>query len=197
MQIDVRTDVSAVLAQFERIKRDVVEKATVRALNRVADMAKTQTSRELKSEGYNFTPSEIKDAISISRASAGRLITTMRVRRKTKSLMEFKPVETKAGVRVKVHGSAKVIKGAFIGQLRNGRVGVYVEDKAAGKVVLRHARQYVKGSRGGWHDYPVRKLYGPSVGGAYVNERVQAAMRAMISEKFVERLTHEIKQLTR
>ena len=75
--------------------------------------------------------------------------------------------------------------------------GVYVEDKAAGKIVLRFAKQYKRGSKGGWHDYPGRKLYGPSVGGINANERIEALMRVFINETFVDRLTHEISFLTR
>ena len=197
MTIDVRTNIQEVLARMERSKQDVVQKAIPRALNRTADMAKTAASREMRQDGYNFSAAEIKQAISIMRATNGKLVTTLRVRRKTKSLMEFSPRESKAGVTVKVHGQKKLIKGAFIGQLRNGRVGVYIEDKAAGKTILRHAKQYKRGSRGGWHDYPVRKLYGPSVGGSYSTERIQQIMGRFIRDTFSERLAHEIKYLSR
>ena len=121
----------------------------------------------------------------------------VKVKRKVKSLMQFSPRESKAGVTVKVHGQKKLIKGAFIGQLRNGRQGVYVEDKAAGKTVVRHSKQYKKGGRGGWHDYPIRKLYGPSVGGAYSTARIQEIMEKMIRETFADRLAHEIAYLSR
>lgn len=197
MQISVKTNIREVLARMENYKRDVVDKAVVRALNRTAEMARTQALRELREEGYNFSASEIKQAISLVKAYAGKLSSGTRVRRQTKSLMEFSPRESKAGVTVKVHKGRKLIKHAFIGQLRNGRLGVYIEDKAAGKTVLRHAKQYKRGSRGGWHDYPVRKLYGPSVGGAYANERLQAIMGQLITSTFADRLQHELRYLSR
>ena len=197
MTIDVRSNIAAVLAGLDRYKRDVVDKAIPRALNRTGEVARTQASREMRDDGYNFTASEIKDAISIFKATQGRMVTTLKVRRRTKSLMAFSPRESKAGVTVKVHGQRKLIKGAFIATLRNGAQGVDVEDKSAGKTVLRRAKQYKRGSRGGWHDYPVRKLYGTSVGGAYGTERIQKIMSELITSTFADRLAHEIKYLSR
>lgn len=197
MQVDVRDNISQVLACMDGYKRDVVQQAIPRAINRTAEMAVTSASREMRTDGYNFTASEIKAAISLMKASSSRLVATMSVRRKTKSLMEFSPRESKAGVTVKVHGAKKLIKGAFLAQRQNGLSGVYVEDKAAGKIILRRAKQYKKGSRGGWHSFPAKKLYGPSVGGAYANDKIQQIMQRLIAINFEDRLVHEIKYLSR
>ena len=195
--IDVQDNIRDVLAGMERYRRDVVEKAIPRALNRTGEMARTDASRKLRDDGYNFTASEIKQAMSLLKATQGRLVTSIKVKCRVKSLMQFSPRESKAGVTVKVHGQKKLIRGAFIGQLRNGRQGVYVEDKAAGKTVVRHSKQYKRGGRGGWHDFPIRKLYGPSVGGAYSTERIQLIMEQMIRSTFADRLAHEITYLSR
>jgi hypothetical protein len=197
MQIDVRDNIKEVLAGMDQYRRDVVDKAIPRALNRTGEMAVTQGAREMRDQGYNFTVTEIKAAMSLLRATQGKLVTSIKVRRKVKSLMQFSPRESKAGVTVKVLGQKKLIKGAFIGQLSNGRQGVYVEDKSAGKTVLRHSKQYKKGSRGGWHDFPIRKLYGPSVGGSYSTDRIQQIMGKMITTTFANRLEHEIAYLSR
>jgi hypothetical protein len=133
----------------------------------------------------------------MSQATRARLVTTVRVRRQTKSLLAFGAVQTKAGVRVKVHGQVKVIKGAFIAQLRNGRQGVYVEDKTAGKTTLRMSKTHGKGSVGGWQAYPVRKLYGPSVGGVYGTDRIQSVIVREIGKNFRARLAHEMRHLMR
>ena len=195
--IDVQDNIRDVLAGMERYKRDVVEKAIPRALNRTGEMARTDASRKLRDDGYNFTATEIKQAMSLLKATQGRLITSIKVKRKVKSLMQFSPRESKAGVTVRVHGQKKLISGAFIGQLRNGRQGVYVEDKAAGKTVVRRSKQYKRGGRGGWHDFPIRKLYGPSVGCAYSTDRIQQIMEQMIRTTFSDRLKHEITYLSR
>ena len=197
MQIDVRTNITQVLARMEAYKRDVVEKAIPRALNRTGEMARTQAGRTLRQAGYNFKAGEIGDAIYLSKASSSRLTLVMRVRRRAKFLMKFNAKETKAGVYVTVKGTRKLIKGAFIGQLRNGEQQIFIEDKAAGKTILRKTKDHKHGSSGGWHAYPVRKLYGPSVGGAYANNQVQAAMGKFIAERFAQRLQQEIKYLSR
>jgi hypothetical protein len=197
VSISVSSNIKSVIADMGRIKREVVDEALPRALNRVIDMARTQTARNLVSDGYNFKVGQIKGAIKLVQASRGMRGVRMRVPRQTKSLMEFNPTQTRAGVAVKVHGGKKLIKGAFIGQLQNGRYGVYIEDKGAGKLILRHKKDYKKGSRGGWHAVPVRKLYGPSIGGSFVNQRLMQALDQFVGEKFEERLTHEIKRITR
>lgn len=195
--LNVRGGLDSVIADLGRVHRDVLDKAIPRALNRTGAMAITQASRELRDQGYNFTASEIKGAIDQRKASSGSFVTTLKVRRKTKSLIDFSPRESKAGVTVKIHGQAKLIKGAFIAQRLNGKPGVFIEDKAAGKIILRRQKQYKRGSRGGWHSVPARKLYGPSVGGVYANGKIQAAMQTFMGERFRARLVHEIKHLSR
>lgn len=195
--VDVRGSMGRMIAHMERTKRDVRDKAVMRALNRVGEMTITQAARELRDDGYNFKSSEIKAAMWQRRASSSNLATTIKVRRKTKSLMEFNPRETKAGVVVRIHCQAKLIKGAFIAQRLNGAVGVFIEDKHAGKIILRRQKQYKRGSRGGWHSFPARKLYGPSVGGVMSNERIVKIMTAFMTKKFEERLRHEMKYLLR
>jgi len=197
MQVDVRDNIAQVLAKMDSYKRDVVDKAASRALNRTAEMAGTRFSRDARSQGYNFSASEIKAAMRFMRASQGRLVAGIKIKRRTKSLMEFNPRESKQGVSVKVVGQRKMIKGAFIAQRLNGRQGVFIEDRAAGKIVVRRSKQYKKGSKGGWQAYPCKKLYGPSVGGAAANERMQALMQEAIRTIFPERMKHEVKQLSR
>ncbi len=189
----VKTNADKVAAAFRAAGKDG-KPAVARALNRIGDMARTQTARGLREEGYNFTATEIRNAIRVERATSTNLVTRLKVRRSTKSLMNFDPKETKAGVTVKIKGGRKLIKGAFIGQRLNGLAGVFVEDKAAGKIVLRRQKQYKRGSRGGWHDYPARKLYGPSVGGAFVEQYFQDQLRRFIDAKFKERVQHELKR---
>lgn len=182
---------------MENYKRDTVSKAVPLALNRCAEMTRTAASREMRAMGYAFKASEIKDAITIIKASSGQRRVKLLVRRATKSLMDFSARETKAGVTVKIFGARKLIKGAFIAQRLNGTSAVYVEDKKAGKVVIRRQSQHKRGSEGGWHAYPVRKLYGPSVGGVYSTNRLQQVMATVIASTFEARLEHELKRLSR
>lgn len=197
MKLEVRSNIAAVLRQHDSVRRDVVDKAVPRALNRCGDMAVTQTSRIIREEGYAFKAGEIKAAIRLTKARAGLRTVVIRTRRSTKSLIEFSARETKAGVMVKVHGAAKLIKGAFIAQRQSGVTGVYVEDKGAGKIIIRRQKEYKRGSKGGWHAYPARKLYGPSVGGVSASPRVEELLQAFVLETFAKRLDHEIRYLSR
>lgn len=173
----------------------VRDEAVPLALNRVIEMARTQAARELAQDGYAVKAADFKRAAGLVKAARGKSSASMHVPRDSKSLMEFSPRETSSGVTVKIHGGAKLIRGAFIGQLQNGRQGVYIEDKSAGKIVLRKSKASAKGSKGGWMAYPVRKLYGPSLGGMFVNKKIQAALDRFAAAKFEERLRHEVKRL--
>lgn len=195
--VDVRGSMDSIIADLSRKQTAVLTKAIPLALNRTGEMAITQSSRDVRDEGYNFKASEIKVAFRQFKASSGNLVTTLKIKRKTKSLMEFSPRESKAGVTVRVRGSARLIKGAFIAQRLNGKSGVFIEDKSAGKIVLRRQKEYKRGSRGGWHSFPARKLYGPSVGGVYATDKLQRVMTTLIGTKFKERLAHEIRRLAR
>lgn len=192
MKIDVHDNIRQVLAGMQGARQDVIDKAIPRALNRVGEMAQTEAGRKLRAAGYNFSASEAKAAIYLSKASRGRLTVVLKVRRRAKLLLHFNARETKQGVRVKVKGATRLIKGAFIGQLRNGEHAVFVRDESAGHTVLRKGRDHKHGSVGGWQAQPVRKLYGPSVGGAYAHEEIQSEMRAFIGRTFVARLRHEL-----
>ncbi len=197
VQVSTRNNIDAVVSRMDGYKRESVDKAIPLALNRTGEMARTGASRELRSQGYALTASEIKDSITLIKASSGQRRVKLIVRRNTKSQMDYSPRESKAGVTVKIKGGRKLIKGAFIAQRLNGSSGVYVEDKKAGKTVIRRQSQYKRGSKGGWHAYPVRKLFGPSVGGVYATQQVQAAMAVSIRENFEARLEHELKRLKR
>lgn len=197
MRPSIKSNIDKITREMRADAREVADTAVPRALNRVIEMARTQSVRDLRADGYAIKASEWKAAVKLTFAARGKRAVRMRVPRVTKSLMEFSPSETKAGVTVKIHGQRKLIRGAFIGQLQNGRTGVYVEDKNAGKVILRRAKQYKRGSTGGWMSYPVRKLYGPSLGGMFVNEKVQATLDRFVDQKFEERLRHEVKRIVR
>lgn len=187
-----RGGIDKIAGDIVRKKQAAVEKAIPRAPNRVGTMSITQASRELRAEGYNFKASEIKDSMYQRKASASNLVIIITVRRKTRSLMEFSPRESKAGVTVRIHGQTKLIKGAFIAQRLNGATGMFIGDKKAGQIILRRQKQYKRGSRGGWHSFPARKLYGPSVGGVYANDKVQDVMRRFTAQQMAKPPNDEI-----
>ena len=191
MQVDVKDNIAAVLARIQRYKQEVVERAVVSALNRCVEMARTDASRELRSEGYNIKAGAIKAAASVRKAASGHLVATLSLSRKPIALIAFGAKQRKDGVSVKVHKAAKTIKGAFIATMPSGHTGVYVR-KAGGKYIYKK-----RNGRTVSEQLPIRELYGPSVGGMYGNARVQAAVQRSVAENFERRLTHELKRLSR
>ena len=191
MQIDVKSNIDAVLARMARYREDVVQRAVVSALNRCVEMARTDASKELRSEGYNIKSAAIKAAASVRKASSGHLVATLSLSRKPIALIAFGAKQKGDGVSVKIHKKANVIRHAFIATMPSGHTGVYLR-KNGGKHVYKR-----KGGKLVSSQLPIRELYGPSVGGMYGNDRVQAAMARAIAENFERRLAHEMKRLSR
>lgn len=191
MQIDLRNNIDAVVARLESYKREVLDKAIVSAVNRCAEMARTDAARELRAAGYNIKSATIKAAVNVSRASAGNMVATLTINRKPIPLIQYDARQTKSGVSVKVTSARKVVKGAFIAKMQSGHSGVYT--RAPGAV---HKRVMVAGHKR-WSALPIKQLYGPSIGGAYASDKVQAAMAKSIAANFSRRLAHELKRLSR
>lgn len=191
MSIVVRDNIAQVLASMERYKRDVVEKATVLALNRVVEMAKTDAAREVRAAGYNLKAARIKAEISVKKASTGLLTATLRVKRRPIPLIDYDARQTNKGVSVKVQKKRTVVPHSFIATMPSGHKGVFVRKDGA------RPKYKVKGGKVVSTTVPIRELYGPSVGGAYANEQVQAAMERSIRANFNARLRHEVSRLSR
>jgi hypothetical protein len=169
MKIDVHTNIQQVLAGMESYRREVVNKAVSRALNRCAEMARTDAARELRRAGYRLKSSSIKAAISITKASTGSLVATLLVNRKPVPLIQWEASQTSAGVSVRVTGSRKSVKHAFIATMASGHRGVYMRAPGA-----KHKKVF-QGGKPRWSGLPITELFGPSIGGAYASDKVQAA----------------------
>ena len=191
MQIDVRTNIDQVLARMEAYRRQVVDRAIVLALNRCVEMARTDAARELRRAGYRLKASAFKASISITKASTGHLVATLRVNRKPLPLIEYEARQTTTGVSVRVNSSRKTVRHAFIAKMASGHRGVFVRAGGA-----KH-KKVVKGGKNRWSGLPIKELFGPSIGGAYASNKVQAAMAKSIAENFNRRLAHEVKRLSK
>jgi hypothetical protein len=189
VQVDVRDNVRQVVARMNAWRDDVVQRAIPLALNRCAEMAKTAAAKELAGR-YKLKSREIKAAIGVTRATAGRMTATLRIKRKPVPLIAYGARATKDGVSVTIKGSNKRIKGAFIATMPSGHRGVFKRVGPQHKKVLR-------GGKAQWSGLPIKELFGPSVGGAYSTQEVQSFMARFIYETFNRRLVHEIQRLTR
>jgi len=128
-RIDVRSNVKRVAAEFRAMRTDIADKATTRALNRALDKVATETGREVRKE-YNVKLSAVRSALKKRRAHSKRLEANMIVEGVRLGLIEFDArwrsgMPIGASVRVKTAAGRKSIRGAFIAQMRSGRIDVF------------------------------------------------------------------------
>lgn len=188
--VNVRHNASAVAAEFMSAAREMRDTALVRALNKTADQVKVQAAREVQAAGYTLKIGTIKAAIKVRRASQGSLNARVVASGRPIPLIQYKARQTAKGVTVDVQKGRKLIAGAFIATMRGGHRGVFVRE-AGGK------HRKVNKTRGGWHQLPIRELFGPSVPDGLANKAVQDALQQLIADKFPTILTQEHTWLAR
>jgi hypothetical protein len=190
MIISFQGNIERIRNQLGVIRREVVNKATVRALNKTGAIARTAASREIRQAGYNIAARAIKDNVELKRARPGELRVTVRAAGRPVPLIAFGARQTRAGVSVKVKEGRKLIKGAFIATMPTGHKGVFT------RVGNRHKRVRRDG-RASWSGLPIREMYGPSVPAAFRNQVVQDALRRVARARFPAIFEHELRYLLR
>jgi hypothetical protein len=189
MQVSVTSNIDEVLAGMKRRRDAVVTKAIPLALNRCAEMARTNAARVLVAAGYRIPVRFVKAAIKITKATPSRHSVTIRFSRQPIPLFVYGARQTRDGVSVQVKGQRKRIKSAFVATMPSGHIGVFVRKPDA-----RHKPVSVGGHTRS-SALPIRELFGPSIGGAFATETVRQALLKSIEENFKRRLAHEIKRL--
>lgn len=185
IKINVQADISRALDKLARVPKEVEAKALPRALNKTADQAKVQASREIREAGYNLKAAAIKKAINIKRANKGQLVAVINAAGKPIALINYSARSTKAGVSVSVKNGRKNLRGAFIATMPNGHTGVFE------RVGTQHKKVDANG-KVQWRGLPIKELFGPSIPSAFMNEKVQSALVAKVREAFPRLLQHEI-----
>ncbi|MDR3411585.1 MAG: phage tail protein [Formivibrio sp.] len=188
--VDVRGSMDSIIADLSRKQRDVVEPATVRALNKVAAQVKTNASRQMRDAGYNLKVSDIKRALTVNRASSGNLRASVVASGRPIPLIQYGARQVSSGVSVDVLNGRKVIANAFIATMPSGHKGVYVRVGKTHKKVNKRGRAQ-------WSGLPIKELFGPSVPNGLANTAVQAALQDLIAQKFPDILRQQIKYLSR
>jgi hypothetical protein len=125
----------------EKIPPKAIQRATARALNKAIVSVRAEAARGVKAELPSLKAADIKDAMRIERTkgstSVGEQSAAVVVSARPVELYRFaaKPRRLQSargprvGVTVKVKKERKVVAGAFIAQMKSGKVGVW---KAAG-----------------------------------------------------------------
>lgn len=144
MQISIKTNFPDVQRSLAALRKEISGPASVRALNRTVEQARTSMSREIRSE-FNMSPTEVNAALKVRRASRsqgqfslsaelsssnrrGRSLNLVRFMQRTVTLAAYRK-RIKAGegntgrgnkalelrFKIKKAGPAVGVKGAFIG----------------------------------------------------------------------------------
>ena len=185
INISVQHNFKQVAVKLFELRTDVLEKAKIRALNKVAAQAKTAASKEIRAAGYNMKAAAIKQKITIKRAVSGDAVVVIRCSGRVIPLIQFwvSGGENGRPVVVKVKNGRKVLNNAFVATMPTGHRGIFE----------RVGNKHKKNSKGIWSGLPIKQLFGPSIPAAFGNEVVQAALVRLVHEKFPAILEHEIK----
>jgi hypothetical protein len=145
------------------------------ALNRLARMAKTEISSQIR-KTYNIKKKDVDPFIEFpgrERATARRLQAVLRSSGMRIPLGYFGARQTKAGASVAVKkGQRMVIAHSFVATMRFGKKMVYVRTTKA---------------RG-----PVKTLKGPSIAQLFGSRYIRGVIDRLIDSKFPDILRHEI-----
>lgn len=185
--VDVRSNISSVLAEFRADTREVVSTATVRALNRALDQSATAGTREIRKR-YNVKAAVVAKALKKIRASKrlGGLVAILRVEGARIPLIEFDAREKKVksargprravSVKVLVGGERKVVAGGFVGTHGgSGTRGIF--------------------KRTGRGRYPIKYRRSVSIPQAFTNETVLEVVKRVAAESFRSNFAQQIRFL--
>ena len=188
LTLKVRTDFKEVYDAFDRLPREVGDRAMASALNKSVDQAKTQMQREITAE-FNVSAAYVRERLRVRRASANgqhfqaALIGGAANGRRSANIIAFveKSVSlaqarrrakqgtlTQLHVKVKRQGGLKPLPGAFIGN--------------KGRTVFQ---------RVGRERLPIKPVQVIDVAQMFNTKRINAQVVAMINRKFPEIFARE------
>lgn len=155
--------------------------ALSRAINRSAAAAKSEATRQVRSQ-YTVKAGTVNQTIKVSRATPDRLEAKIESRGSNLRLIDFSVTPTKPSPRRRTatkaavrRGAKKVISGAFVQRMPNGSAGVF---RRTGKSRL-----------------PIEQLYGPAVPVMMNNDDVVKAVQERAEQQLESRISHEINRV--
>lgn len=168
------------------------DKATTRALNKVAAQGKTAAGREIKQE-YQISTRVISRSISLRRAGRGVLQALVVAEGKPLPMIAFNARQSKAGVTVQIKGKSITVPHAFIKSMKSGHRGVFARGGYKG-AIQRTGEEFgrFKFGRG---RLPIGELFTISVPKGFSNKVVQGKIMARVQEQFPKVLAQEINYL--
>ena len=185
----VKGGMDSVIADLGKQKREVVNIALPRALNKMVAQVKTGSARGMRDAGYNLKVSDIKKGLKVINATSSRLVATVQASGRPIPLIGYGARQTAKGVSVSVLHGRKVITHAFIATMPSGHKGVFV------RVGDQHKKVNRKGGTV-WSGLPIKELFGPSVPDGLANKAVQETLQRLVEEKFPDLLRQQFKRIT-
>lgn len=144
------------------------------ALNRTIDGVRTDATRAVTAT-YDIKSKDVRDVMKIKKSTVSTLEAAVSATGGPIPLMKFKVKTGNPGMPLRAstkRSGGKDIPTAFVATMKNGHIGVF--------------------RRTGGSRYPIKELYGPSVAQMLGEQNVQQGIMDKASERFVERLDHEI-----
>lgn len=204
MKIEIKTNADRVKSTVAELASQIKTKAMVRALNHAIGKVKTEAGREVR-KVYNIKLAAITKSTTVQKAHMGQasLRASVKFSGRPISLIEFggRPVNPwnvpgrknrKPGggvsVKVKVGGSRKTVKHAFIATTSKGYRGVFMRESVPGAPRRTGGEQDRKDA--------IVNLYSISLPAAVRNQAVIDAVRTVGEQSFESELTRQVKLLT-
>ena len=176
LKVSVTADLSQLKRAFSHLSGKGTRAATSRALNKAGVNMRTDAIRVVR-EKRALKAKTIRDAFTIIKASAARLIVDLIARGRPIPLREYGATQTQRGVTVRVTKGAK-------------RAVVVHQGNRAFAVQKYGDHVY---AREGKARLPIKKLYGPSIPTALTNEAAQHAILRKGQTSFLARLKEELR----
>lgn len=187
LKIDLAPEIGQLRREFANVSPKVFAMALSRALNHVGAKARTESSRDIR-KVYKIPAKNIKEDIKLIRATTKKLSAQLHSRGNPLPVVAFSPSQTRKGVTIRVGNTRKLLRSAFIVNLKNGHKGVFAKGRYDGKFKWRSLRD-----KKGGNDTAINELMTKSVPRALSERSVIASMKARVGSDLPQRVRHEIR----
>ena len=199
IKIEVK-GIAEVQAKLDRVRRDMQAKVMQPAMNKVADKARAEINRAIPQE-YNVKAGEVRNAVTLRRAQAGRLEAVISVfgsarkRGRSMNLIHFLQTVVQAGQQIKLRG-AKVKKSEMAALQK--QLGFLIK-KGGGLKKIEGAFVGNKGRtiflREGKARLPIKPLQVIGFSQMFKSRKIEQRIMAKIAAEFPVEIDRAIKRL--
>lgn len=176
-QVSVKGNVKERMADLDGQRRELQDKAVMRALNRTVENVRAEAVRRLR-DSYNIKAGVIRDQMTLRTAWSGNLKASVVANGKPIPLYEFSPrwSPRDPGASFEVRrGTRKTLAHTFVARMKSGHKGVF---ERIGKSRL-----------------PIEEKFSIGVPGMFGAKAVQEALEVIGRSRFVVNLNQQIDYL--